>query len=74
MCHTFIHIFYLHSYVYWLYFSYLHLYSYIFPFIFSCLPSSTCSIMCALCASARFRVTRFMSEAVVPIVRDTLIW
>lgn len=41
---------------------------------FSCLPSSTCSIMCAQCVSARFRATRFMSEVVVPTVRDTLTW
>lgn len=42
---------------------------------FYCLPSSsTCSIMYALYVSAHFRATHFMSEAVVPIVRDTLTW
>lgn len=50
------------------------------PFLFSpftaifFLPFYTCSIMFALCASAHFRVTLFMSEVVVPIVRDTLTW
>ncbi len=42
--------------------------------LLSCWSSSTCSIMCALCASVRFRATRFMSEVVTPIVRDTLTW
>lgn len=51
----------------------------ILPPIFICspifhFPSSTCSIMCALYVSARFRATRSMSEVAAPIVRDTLTW
>lgn len=42
--------------------------------LFSHLAFSICSITYALCVSAHFRATRFMSEVVVPIVRDTLIW
>lgn len=41
---------------------------------FSCLPSSTCSIMSALCVSGHFRATHFMSEVVMPIVRGILTW
>lgn len=85
ICHVCVWIFnqfYIHSCYSGLYISKLRLSSICYLSISLCFsllslcyhPPFTCSIMCALFVSVHFKATLFMSEVVVPIVRDTLIW